>query len=278
MNLKKLRLETLYKASLSRNFENKIFNLINNRKIKFPVYFSAGQEYVACSVASFYQNKKYKPMLFGQHRGHSIYIGFGGNIKKLALEFFGNKDGCTYGMGGSLSIHSEKINMFGHDGFMGSNVCIGVGASFANNKPTIIFIGDAAIEEDYVLATISWIAKKKIPVLIIVEDNDFAITTTKKDRRDWSVKKIGKAFNIDSFDIKDDPIKIFNNLKGYKFKKPRIINIQTKRLYWHTGAGVDDNQIFDRLKLEIKNLGPVGQKIFDIAKKKIEKIFDNLNY
>ena len=58
MNLKKLRLETLYKASLSRNFENKIFDLINNRKIKFPVYFSAGQEYVACSVASFYQNKK----------------------------------------------------------------------------------------------------------------------------------------------------------------------------------------------------------------------------
>ena len=34
-------------------------------------------------------------------------------------------------MGGSLSIHSTKINMYGHDGFMGSNACIGTGACFS---------------------------------------------------------------------------------------------------------------------------------------------------
>ena len=41
-------------------------------------------------------------------------------------------------------------------------------------------MGDAAFEEDYVLASISWIAKKKIPILLVVEDNNFAITTSKK--------------------------------------------------------------------------------------------------
>ncbi len=50
--------------------------------------------------------------------------------------------------------------MFGHDGFMGSNATIGVGACFSSKKPTIIFIGDAALEEDYVLASLSWISKK----------------------------------------------------------------------------------------------------------------------
>ena len=108
-------------------------------------------------------------MLFGQHRGHSIYIGFGGNLKKLALEFSGNKNGATYGMGGSLGIHSENINMFGHDGFMGSNVCIGVGASFISKKPAIIFMGDAAFEEDYVLASVSWIAKKKSQCYLLLK-------------------------------------------------------------------------------------------------------------
>ena len=49
-------------------------------------------------------------------------------------------------MGGSASIGSKEINMFGHDGLMGSNGPIGVGACFATNKPTIVFLGDAAAE------------------------------------------------------------------------------------------------------------------------------------
>ena len=80
-------------------------------------------------------------------------------------------------MGGSLGIHSKEINMFGHDGFMGSNACIGVGACFSSKKPTIIFIGDAAVEEDYVLASLSWIAKKNLPILFVVEDNNLSTNT-----------------------------------------------------------------------------------------------------
>ncbi len=276
MSFQKMREQTLYSASLCRNFENRIYNLIQNKKVKFPVYFSAGQEYVACSIANILKQKKIKPMLFGQHRGHSIYIGFGGDLEKLVLEFMGNKNGCTYGMGGSLSIHSEKIKMYGHDGFMGSNVCIGVGMSFSTSSPAIIFIGDAAFEEDYVLAAISWVAKKNIPCLFVVEDNNFAITTSKKERRDWSVKSISRSFGIESYDFNDDPKLIYKNLKNYNFKKPRVINIHTNRLYWHTGAGIDDKNIFDRLNSEIKKFGKKGKSINLKAKKKIDQIFKNL--
>ena len=267
------RLKILAKASLCRHFENKIFNLVKEKKIQFPVYFSAGQEYIASSLGILFQKKKIKPMLFGQHRGHSIYVGFGGDLKKLGYEFLGSKKGCTYGMGGSLSISSKSIKMFGHDGFMGSNVCLAVGASFSSKRPSIIFIGDAAFEEDYVLASISWVAKKNIPTLIIVEDNNFAITTSKDERRDWSVKSIAKAFNIESYDIKDDPKIIFKILKSYKFKKPLIVNIHTNRLYWHSGAGTDDQNVFDRLNDEKKKLGREGSKIYEQAYNRIEKIF-----
>ena len=139
------KFEIFKKATLSRCFDINVFKYIKEKKITFPVYLSAGQEYVAASIAEFCQIKKIKPQLFGQHRGHSIYITFGGEIDLLIKEMLGLKDGCTYGMGGSLSIHSKKINMYGHDGFMGSNAPIGVGSAFANNKPTIIFLGDAAL-------------------------------------------------------------------------------------------------------------------------------------
>ena len=165
--------------------------------------------------------------------------------------------------------------MFGHDGFMGSNAPIGVGACFSSKKPTIIFIGDAAVEEDYVLSSLSWIAKKKLPILFVVEDNNFAVLTKKKDRRDWVAKDVAKAFKIKAFDVKDDPKQIFKCLSNTLFTEPQLINIHTNRLFWHAGAGVDDQNTFDRLKSEIKILGKKAKIINDQIKKKVKKLWLN---
>ena len=61
--MKKILLSALYSASLCREFENKIYDLIHKKKISFPVYFSAGQEYVACSIGAILKYKNIKPML-----------------------------------------------------------------------------------------------------------------------------------------------------------------------------------------------------------------------
>lgn len=266
-------LETFKKASLCRHFENQVFEQVSAGLIKFPVYLSAGQEYIPASISEISKQKKITPYLFGQHRGHSIYLSFNGNIDKLIKELLGKKNGCTYGMGGSLSIHSENINMFGHDGFMGSNACIATGACFALKKPTIVFIGDAALEEDYVLASLSWVAKKKLPILFVVEDNNFAVLTKKKDRRDWKATDVAKSFKISAFDVKDDPLQIYKVLKNIIFKKPILINIHTNRLYWHAGAGKDDYKTFDRHKDQIRKLGKTALSLDKSINEKIKKLW-----
>ena len=273
MNIKKFRLMTFQKASLCRHFENEVYKRVNEKIINFPVYLSAGQEYTPSSIAQLTQNKRHKPMLFGQHRGHSIYLSFGGNVVELIDELLGKKTGCTRGMGGSLSISSNKINMFGHEGLMGSNACMGVGACFASAKPTIVFLGDASVEEDYVLASLSWAAKKKLPILFVVEDNNYAVLTKKEDRRDWKAKDVAKAFKLDSYDIDDQPQKIFNVLKRNIFKKPIFINVHTKRLYWHAGAGKDEKVKGDRLSIEMKYLGKKAEEIDKKIKRKVEKLW-----
>ena len=63
--MKKILLSALYRASLCREFENKVYDLIIKKKITFPVYFSAGQEYVACSIGAILKHKNIKPMLLG---------------------------------------------------------------------------------------------------------------------------------------------------------------------------------------------------------------------
>ena len=55
MNIKKFQIQTLKKASLCRHFENEVFKRTQNKTIKFPVYLSAGQEYVSASIAQIIQ-------------------------------------------------------------------------------------------------------------------------------------------------------------------------------------------------------------------------------
>jgi len=273
LNIKKYRLMTFQKASLCRHFENEVYKRVQEKIINFPVYLSAGQEYIPSSIAQLVHDKNIKPMLFGQHRGHSIYLSFGGRVIELIDELLGKKSGCTRGMGGSLSISSKKINMFGHEGLMGSNACMGVGACFASSKPTIVFLGDASVEEDYVLSSLSWAAKKELPILFVVEDNNYAVLTKKEDRRDWKAKDVAKAFKLDSYDTQDSPEKIFKILKKNIFKKPIFMNIHTKRLYWHAGAGEDEKVSGDRLGIEMKYLGKRAVEIDNKIKNRIKKLW-----
>ena len=269
---KNFKLEIFKKASLCRNFEERVIVNVNNKNITTPVYVSAGQEFIAATLASICKKKKIKPLIFGQHRCHSTYLAFGGNIVELIDELLGRETGCTKGKGGSASIHSKNINMFGHDGLMGSNGPIGVGACFATKKPTIIFLGDAAVEEDYVLGALGWASHKKLPILFIVEDNDLSILTKKSVRRNWNMKDVARSFKLEGHDIKDDPKEIVK-YSNFFFKKPMLLNINTNRIFWHAGGGMDKKKTFDRFKNEKKKLGIQAIKIDEQYKVNIEKLW-----
>tara|TARA_B100001248_G_scaffold262596_1_gene259869 strand:- start:5184 stop:6014 length:831 start_codon:yes stop_codon:yes gene_type:complete len=257
--LKNIRLEIFKKASLCRNFENELYKKVQDKIIKFPVYLSAGQEFIASSIAVKMQELNISPDIFIQHRGHSTYLAFGGDIYSLIDEMLGRKSGCANGMGGSASIQCKEKNIYGHDGLMGNQVPIGVGACFASKIPTIIFIGDSAAEEDYSLSSIGWASTKKLPILFIVEDNNLSILTEKKVRRNWEMHDVAKGMKVISYDIKDDPIEIYDHLKN-SFNEPILLNINTVRKFWHAGAGTDGEN-FDRYKEEMNFFGEEGREI-----------------
>jgi len=268
---KNYRYQVFEKASLARNFEEQVIANVKNKKIKIPVYVSAGQEFIASTIATICKLKKIKPLIFGQHRCHSTYLTFDGDKGKLIDELLQRKTGCTKGMGGSASIHSTKINMYGHDGLMGSNGPIGVGACYATKKPTIIFLGDAAAEEDYVLGALGWASTKNLPLLVVVEDNNYSILTEKKVRRNWEMSDVAKAFKMKGFNCDDNPMNIYKYSKFF-FKQPCLLNINTNRIYWHAGAGKDSEKTFDRYKSEKKILGTRA----DLIDHKTKKLIKNL--
>lgn len=270
---KNIDLKIFRKAALIRAFEEEAYRQVEKKNIKIPVYLSAGQEYISSTFATFFEefpaNEKHQ--IFIQHRGHATYIAFGGNLDQLALELLGHEDGCANGMGGSASIQSKENLIYGHDGLMGSHGPIAVGACFGNNRPTLCFIGDAAAEEDYFLASLGWASTKNIPIWFIVEDNNLSILTEKKVRRNWEIHNVAKSFGMKAFNVEDDPSEIWKNFKKNLVYEPCLFNVNTNRIFWHSGAGIDDPDIKDRQKIYKKKY---GSKIIDDAKKQVKDVWD----
>ena len=240
-------LELIYeRATLCRAFEEECARQVTAGNVKVPVYLSTGQEYIPATVSVWLEDHDITDrQIFIQHRGHSQYLCLGGDLDALVLELLGDPRGCAGGMGGSASIQSVKANIYGHDGLMGSQVPIAVGACFANRKPTICFMGDAAAEEDYVLASLGWAATHRLPILFIVEDNGLAILTEKRVRRSWDIIDVARSFGLGSGSSSDDPDTLYSSIPSVE-NWPALLNVYTTRLGWHAGAGVDDPNAFDR--------------------------------
>lgn len=258
--MKNLQTKIFKKASFCRHFENQVYKNIQLKNIKFPAYISAGQEYIPASIHTIFEEKGIDTNLFIQHRGHSHYLSKGADPIQLIDELLGRKTGCANGMGGSASIHSYEKNIFGHDGLMGSQVPIAVGHCYETRKPTIVVIGDASSEEDYVLGALGWASTKNLPILFVVEDNNLSILTEKKMRRNWEMDDVAKAFKMKAHNIGDDPSEIEEVLTNYNFENPMLLNINTIRKYWHSGAG-EDGDYFDRYEDQKRILGSEAEVI-----------------
>ena len=175
-------------------------------------------------------------------------------------------------MGGSASIQCKEKNIYGHDGLMGSQVPIAVGHCYQTRKPTIVVMGDASAEEDYVLGALGWAATKKLPILFVVEDNNLSILTEKKVRRVWNMDEVASAFKMEAYNISDSPLEINTHLKDYNFEYPLFLNINTIRKYWHSGAGTDGDY-FDRYEDEKSILGKDAEEIDSLNEKIIKELW-----
>ena len=262
--MKNFRLKVFQRASICRNFDEIVYQKLQQKVINYPTYLSVGEEFISATIAQVLADKHIEPDIFIQHRGHATYLSFDGDIVELIDELLGRPSGCANGMGGSASIQCKEKHIYGHDGLMGSQVPIGVGSCYVSNKPTVIFVGDSAAEEDYVLSSIGWAATKTIPVLFVIEDNNLSILTKKKVRRSWEMHNVAKGFGVNAFNISDDPHDIKKHLEiGKVFERPLLLNINTIRKYWHAGAGIDDENVFDRYEKEMNDIGAEANTIHE---------------
>jgi TPP-dependent pyruvate/acetoin dehydrogenase alpha subunit len=236
--------EVIRQSIFNRYFEKEVATALDEGFVKSPIYLSLGSEHIPPAIISGLKDRGVNIgefYLLAQHRCHSYFLSMGGDPYLLAMELCGQETGCNNGYGGSASISLKNKKMMGHSGLLGDQVPIGVGLAAASNMPTVIVMGDAAAEEDYVLGAMGHAVTKKAPVIFVVEDNNLSILTEKKVRRSWDIVAVAKAMGMNALDIDDYPgtiRQVIPNMDAL-FHKPLLININCERQRWHAGSGID---------------------------------------
>jgi len=248
-----------------RYFELELIKAHQKGLIHAPVYLTMGQEAVSATLGAVCKDYD---KVFPQHRGHGVYLAFGGDPVALRDEILGRPTGCCGGKGGSSDIGSDKIEA--HHGLIGENIPLAVGFALASKRRVIAYFGDGAIEEDYALVALGFAVTHRLPVLFACEDNNLAILTPITERRNWSAVNVAKGFGIDGRDIEDEPEKIINCLKDTEL--PFFINIKTCRHRFHVGVGTDFKESpFDRLAKTREQIS--DGNIEKEAKERMERIW-----
>lgn len=169
--------EVLYRMMLIREMEHKIESLFSQGLLRGTTHCCIGQEAVPAAMSYLIDiNRDY---LCSGHRAHGLSMMMTMKPETLLGEIMGKPYGMAKGLGGSQHVYYK--NYF-TNGITGGMVTIATGIAFAlkqekNDAISVVDFGDGAMNEGYVLEAFNLAAEMKLPVLYILENNGYAMST-----------------------------------------------------------------------------------------------------
>ncbi len=156
----------LYRALLRiRRLEEEVARIYPTDKIKSPVHLSIGQEAVSVGVCAALEKQD---VVFGTYRGHALYLAKGGDMNALVAELFGKAGGCAKGKVASAVVGTTIANALGYAYALKVR---------KENAIVVSFFGDGATEEGVFAESLNFAVLKKLPLIFVCENNQYAIHT-----------------------------------------------------------------------------------------------------
>jgi len=163
-----------------RLFEEAIERLFLEDRIMGTAHTCIGQEAVAVGVAA-----AMRPIdaMTSTHRGHGHFLARGADPKRAMAELFGRATGYSRGRGGSQMMMDLSIGFYGANGITGASIPFAAGLALdaqmrKSERVTLSLFGDGASNQGVFHETLNMASLWKLPVLFIVENNGYAMSTT----------------------------------------------------------------------------------------------------
>lgn len=262
-----------------RRFEEKVLNLFSENRVSGTTHTYIGQEATAVSLMEHIQDGD---IVFSNHRCHGQFLAYGGPMKLLFSEIMAKEAGVCKGIGGSQHIHYRNFYSNGVQGGIVPNAAGMAWAERLNGTSNIaaVFLGDGTLGQGVAYETFNMAALYKLPVLFIIEDNGYAMTTRASEGVSGDMASRPRAFGIETAEVTSNDAHIlseaFANAVSYVRgqKKPFCQVVHTYRLAAHSKG--DDTRPAEEIAAHKGNdpLLVMGARISEEEKEQISRQVD----
>jgi TPP-dependent pyruvate/acetoin dehydrogenase alpha subunit len=193
-------------------------------EMKTPMHMSMGAEAIAAGVC---HALKPEDQVLGSYRSHGIYIAKTQETDKFFAEMYGKVTGTCKGKAGSMHLIAPEAGLVCTSAIVGSTIPVALGVAFANKrfkngKIVAVFFGDGAIDEGVFWESLNFACLKRLPVLLVCEDNGFAVHNPAHERHGYSsIANIVHMFDCNVFQSDSTDAEVI-----YKLTKDAISGIQ----------------------------------------------------
>jgi pyruvate dehydrogenase E1 component alpha subunit len=181
-------------------------------------------------------------------------LGKGGSLKKFISELYGKSTGCSKGRGGSMHLTDLDVGFVGSTAIVSNSIPVGVGLSLSSKilgkkQITIIYLGDASVEEGIFFESLNFAIVKKIPVIFICENNFYSVYSPLSVRQpiNREIYKMVRECHIKAYktngNFTNEVASSFLKAKNFVEKngEPVFLEFQTFRWFEHCGPNLDDH-------------------------------------
>ena len=189
----------LQSAYLIRLVEERLLALFSEGKLAGTTHTCIGQELSAVMLAENLDPER--DIIFSNHRCHGHFIAWTDDVEGLIAEIMGMNAGVCTGIGGSQHLCGRR---FFSNGVQGGIVPVGAGLAFAQKLAgesgiVAVCIGDGTLGEGVIYETFNMAAKWGLPLLILLENNQYAQSTHQSETLAGDICARAAAFGIRTF-------------------------------------------------------------------------------
>ena len=229
---------------LPRMIEEKMLLLLRQGRIS--KWFSGiGQEAISvgCTLA-LQENEWIMPL----HRNLGVFTSRKMPLRKLFMQWQGNKDGYSKGRERSFHFGNKEHHICGMISHLGPQLAIADGVALAyklqkQDKVSLAFSGDGGTSEGDLHEALNVAAVWDLPVIFVIENNGYGLSTPVNEQyRCESLVDKAKGYGMQGVKIDgNNVLNVYDTIKGVreyciKEQKPYLIECMTFRMRGHEEA------------------------------------------
>jgi TPP-dependent pyruvate/acetoin dehydrogenase alpha subunit len=205
------------------------------------LHLAAGQEAAAVGVCHHLRDDD---VVTAPHRPHHVAIAKGVDLKRMTAEIFGRETGLGRGKGGHMHLFDPDVS-FACSGIVAQGCPPAAGAGLAAKKRNtdsvaVAYLGEGAVDQGGFLESLNFAAVHDLPVVFVVEDNDWAISMPQERVTDVEfASKRADGFEMEGTHVAhDDAVAVYEAAaeavgRARDGNGPTLLSVQVHRRMGH---------------------------------------------